>query len=179
MTYRERRRARADRLRGWSDKRVEDATAALNSYPDIRHDYAFITQPGHIPFRARMNASDDRAHASLVKARGMAARADSIDAAADVAIYSDDVDAVERLTAKIADLVADRDAVVAFNRAVRKSGVTADLLAGLSDARRADLLSLARIGMARPDGTFPAYVTSNLSGNISRLRARLDGLKGA
>lgn len=128
-----------------------------------------------------MIASDDRAHASLNKAASMASRADSIDRAADVAIYSDDPDAVDRLTAKIAALDADRAAVVAYNRAVRKAAdpaAKAAVAASLSDARRADLVSLIRIGMARSDGSFPSYVTANLSGNISRLRARLAALKG-
>ena len=68
MTYRERRLAKAERLREWAEKRNTKATATLNSKPGLRHDWAFITQPGHIPERARMNAADDRAHASLKKA---------------------------------------------------------------------------------------------------------------
>ena len=179
MTYRDRRRAKAARLRAWADKRVDDATKTLNSDPELRHDWAFITQPGHIPARARMNASDNRAHASLAKARDMASRADSIDAAADRAIYSDDPDAVDALRAKIAGLEADRARIVAFNKAVRKAGrVTDDALALLDDKGRADLTALARIGFLRPPGAFPAYATSNLTGNIGRLRARLTALGG-
>ena len=69
---------KADRLDEWAEKRRERATAQLNSHPEVRHDWAFITQPGHIPFRARMNAADGRAYESLKVAGGMEARAESL-----------------------------------------------------------------------------------------------------
>ncbi len=69
---------KAERYEEWAEKREEKATAALNSFPEIRHDWAFITQPGHIPFRARMNAADERACESLKIADGMRSRADGI-----------------------------------------------------------------------------------------------------
>jgi hypothetical protein len=74
----ERAERKAARYEGWADKREHDATAKLNSFPEIRHDWAFITQPGHIPFRARMNASDDRAFESLKIAKGMREKAANI-----------------------------------------------------------------------------------------------------
>ena len=70
-TYRERRLAKAERLRGWAETREVRAEAQLNSNPETRHDIAFITQPGHIPARARMIAADDRAFESLHKASEM------------------------------------------------------------------------------------------------------------
>jgi len=69
---------KADRLNGWAKKREVKAQAQLNSYPEIRQDIAFNTQPGHIPFRARMNRSDDKAFESLNKAKEMRDRADSL-----------------------------------------------------------------------------------------------------
>ncbi len=69
---------KADRLEGWADTRRKKADAQLNSFPEIRHDWAFITQPGHIPFRSRMNAADNRACESLGVAAKMQARADSL-----------------------------------------------------------------------------------------------------
>lgn len=69
---------KADRLDGWAQKREEKAAATLNSNPTVRHDWAFITQPGHIPERARMNRADDRACESLRKARQMRGRAAGI-----------------------------------------------------------------------------------------------------
>ncbi|MFA5385740.1 MAG: hypothetical protein WC364_13985 [Eubacteriales bacterium] len=69
---------RADRYDGWAEKRKEKASAQLNSYPEIRHDIAFCTQPGHIPFRDRMNKADERAFQSLQVAQRMEAKADSL-----------------------------------------------------------------------------------------------------
>jgi hypothetical protein len=183
MTYRDRRAARAERLRGWAETRVERASAQLESQPELRHDWAFITQPGHIPERARMNARDDRAFASLDKAASMARRADSIDKAAERAIYSDDPDAAERLAERIADLEAERDRITRYNASARKAHKAdptqhAGDLSILTDKQRADLLSLARIGFLRPDGAFPTYATSNLSGNISKQRERLARMQG-
>lgn len=55
MTYRERREARAERLRGWAEKREKAAEATFKSHEIFRGDHAFNTQPGHIPERARVN----------------------------------------------------------------------------------------------------------------------------
>ena len=78
-TYRQERADRkAERLEGWADKREQIAEAQLNSNPNMRHDIAFITQPGHIPVRARMIKADGRAFESLNIAKGMRDRAENI-----------------------------------------------------------------------------------------------------
>lgn len=163
MTYRERRLARAERLRGWADKRVADANRVLASNPELRHDWAFITQPGRIPERDRMNRADDRAFRSLDKADRMAVRAASIEAAAARAIYSDDEDAIPRLRDKIARLEAERDARKAANAEYRK-------------AHRAELAALTAYGRdnAVP---FPSYSITNATANIARLKGRLVALE--
>lgn len=176
MTYRERREARADRLRGWAAKREERASADLATGDQYRGDIAFNTQPGHIPERARLIAREDRAYASLAKAASMSARAATIEAQADRAIYSDDPDAPERLRERIAELEAERARIVAYNAAVRKAGkVTPEALALLDDAQRADLDVIARVAayQLRAGGQFPSYATSNLSGTIGAVRKRI------
>ena len=70
--------AKADRYEGWAAKREAVADRQLNSYPEIRHDIAFCTQPGRIPFRDRMNRADDAAFQSLNKAAAMREKADSL-----------------------------------------------------------------------------------------------------
>jgi hypothetical protein len=70
--------AKAAKYEEWAGKREKKAEAQLNSFPTIRHDWAFITQPGHIPFRERMNRSDDRACESLKVAQGFREKAASI-----------------------------------------------------------------------------------------------------
>jgi hypothetical protein len=175
-TYRERRLAKAERLRGWAAKREATATAALESHPEMRHDWAFITQPGHIPARARMIAADGRAFESLRKAENMAARADGIEAAADGAIYSDDPDAIEALEARIAGLEAERDRIKAYNASCRKGARDVSLL---DEKQQKDLASVAKHApyQLRDNGAAPAYWASNLSGNIGRQRKRLAQLR--
>jgi hypothetical protein len=195
-TYRERRQERADKLREWADKRQRRATAQLNSQPELRHDWAFITQPGHIPERARMNRADDRAFQSMDKAKSMSARADGIEAQAARAIYSDDPDATEQLRAKLERLEAERKRWTDYNKAARKAravvrvapdpsrpldtivtleNIPADVLAILDADQRTALCSTAyhspyNIGK---HGEAAAYLTANLSGNIKRTRDRL------
>lgn len=69
---------RADKYEEWAAKRERKANAQLNNYPNMRRDYAFITQPGHIPFRAKMIAADDRAYQSLRIAQDFKAKAKSL-----------------------------------------------------------------------------------------------------
>ena len=69
---------RAARYEGWAEKRERRANAALNSHPEIRHDWAFITQPGRIPFRDRMNKADEKAFESLKVADNMRYKAKSL-----------------------------------------------------------------------------------------------------
>jgi hypothetical protein len=144
-------------------------------------DWAFITQPGHIPVRARIIAQEDRAHQSVAKAREMARRADGIEAAADRAIYNDDPDAVDRLRERIAALEAERDMLKRYNASARKAAKTGGVgdTTLLDDKWRDELATLARVCayQLRPGGAFPAYASSNISGNISRLRKRLDALE--
>lgn len=176
MTYRERRQRRAERLREWAAKREAGAAAVFKSHEAFRGDIAFNTQPGRIPFRERMNAADDRAYASLQKAASMSSRADNIEAAMDSSIYSDDEDAVERLEARIADLEAQRERYKAYNASARKGQADESLL---DDHQRAELASTRKYApyLMKASGQFPAYVLSNLSGNISRQRQRLELLK--
>ncbi|MFQ5807484.1 MAG: hypothetical protein ACE5I3_13635 [Phycisphaerae bacterium] len=66
---------RTDQYDEWAEKREAEAMAQLNSQQDLRHDWAFITQPGHIPARARMNQADETAYRSLEKAAEFRAKA--------------------------------------------------------------------------------------------------------
>ncbi len=79
MTYRERREARADRLRGWAGKRREKAEALGASVAPYHGDTAFWTQPGAIPERSRLYSRMDRAVGHSEKAASMEAlrRADA------------------------------------------------------------------------------------------------------
>ena len=176
MTYRERRERKADRLREWADKRTDAAEAVFKAGEPYTSDYAFNTQPGHIPLRARIIAREDRAFQSLRKAHGMSARADGIEAAADKAIYSDDEDATERLEERIADLEGQRDRIKAFNVSCRKGARDVSLL---DEKQQRDIASIANVCAYQlgKGGAFPSYALSNLSGNIKRQKDRLAELR--
>ncbi len=166
MTYRDRRTARAERLREWASKRQTRATAALATGDKFRGDHAFNFQPGHIPERARLIARTDAAFASMAVADRMAGKADEIDRQADRAIYSDDIDAPARLAAKLAGLETQRDAMKARNAAFRS-------------AHRAELKALS--GAYERDLAMPhqGFGLTNLGGTISRTRKRLAELTPA
>jgi hypothetical protein len=163
MTYRERREARAARLREWAEKREREASQQLQSQPELRHDWAFITQPGRIPERERMNRRDDRAMESLAKAQSMASRAAEIERQADNAIYSDDPDAIDRLRERIASLEAEREVMKERNTAYRRE-------------HRAELAAMTPYERSQAVPHAP-YELENLSGNLSRQRARLQALE--
>lgn len=171
MSYRERREAKAARLREWAEKRETRAEATLQAADSQMSDLAYATQPGHIPGRERVLTGMERAWESKAKAEKMRERADGIEAAADRAIYSDDPDAVEALTARIAELEARRARIKAINGEIRRGkGWAKRLTPALTDDERQDLLKAAQFS----DGIgYPTYALTNLSGNIRRQRDRL------
>jgi len=69
---------RADRLDDWAEKREARAAAVLNNRPAYASDWAFITQPGHIPARARLIAREDKARENLHVAQGLSDKADRL-----------------------------------------------------------------------------------------------------
>lgn len=188
-TYRERREAKAERLREWADKREAKADAALSEARQ-KADLIPFGQPilvGHYSEGRdrRYRDSIDRKMGQGVehsrKAEEMRRRADNIEAAAEHAIYSDDPDAPERLAERIAELEAERDRIKRYNASCRKAakaGGVGDTTI-LTDEERAKLVRLAETcpEQLRAGGATPAYWSSNLSGNISRLRKRLDALE--
>lgn len=176
MTYRERRMRKAERLRGWAEKREVAAEATIKADEVYTSDHAFNTQPGHIPIRARVIARQDRAFESLQKAERMAERADSIEAAAEHAIYSDDKDAIERLEERIAALDAERSRIKAYNANCRKGARDVSLL---DEKQQKDLLSVMKYSpyQVSDSGAAPAYWLQNLGGNINRQKKRLEQLK--
>jgi Domain of unknown function (DUF3560) len=176
MTYRERRERRAERLEGWAEKRQVGAAAVFKENERYHGDVAFNTQPGHIPFRARVIARTERAFESVRKAEGMASRADTIRDQLDSSIYSDDPDAIPRLRERIAGLEAERDRIKAYNASCRRGQRDTKLL---DERQRENLASVAMHSAYQlgKNGSMPAYVLQNLGGNITRQRQRLAQLE--
>jgi hypothetical protein len=172
MTYRERREAKAERLRGWADTREERAADVLESNRVFTSDIAFNTQPGHIPLRARVIRQNDRAIESTIKADRMRSRADGIESQLAGAIYSDDPDAIEALEARITDLETKRERIKAHNREMRKP-------AACDHPADCDCRSHFPRDCSCKNHPLPSYVLQNLNGNLTRQRQRLEQLKRA
>lgn len=169
-TYRERREAKAERLREWAGKR-EAQSDAMHDAARAHTAGIEFGQPilvGHHSERRHRNAIEKgwdamgRAVENDRKAGRMAGRADEIDRQAANAIYSDDPDAIERLTAKLDGMEAERDRIKAKRAAVRKEHGAA--LRGLSAWEREEVMRAAGA---------PQYAITNLGGNISRTRDRI------
>lgn len=173
-TTRERREARADRLREWAGKREAKAIAIVQGDAHYWDDLAFVTQPGHIPERARAIKRGERAGEHANKATEMAQRAANIERQAERSIYSDDTDAIERLDERIADLEAQRDRIKRYNVTCRKGSPDLSIL---SEIQQKGLLSCARAGQVRDNRAMPKYVLSNMSADIRRNTQRRDQLK--
>jgi hypothetical protein len=176
MTYRERRERRAERLRGWAEKRETQANTTLDTiHRRYAGDHGFNFQPGHIPERTRVIARQDRAFESLAKAEGMTSRAAGIEAQLERAIYRDDDDAEAALLARIQTLSAERERIRAYNASCRKGARDVALL---DDKQRRDLEVTARVAAYSlgKNGEMPGYALTNLSANIRRQADRLEAL---
>jgi hypothetical protein len=182
-TYRERREVRAERLREWATKReahAEQAAASVDALANLIPLGQPILRGHHSQGRAerdrdRIVNGTRRVVEHSTKAREFTSRAENIEAAAEHAIYSDDADAITRLTERIAGLESERDTIKAYNAACRKG--TADP-ATLPAKLARELAGSIRVwgDVQCPGGRFPSYTLRNLSGNISRQKRRLAAL---
>lgn len=173
-TYRERRAAKAERLREWAQKREERGSARLAQVDAVSSAIPFgqpIMGPRDARRRERLRESTGRAFADLEKAEEMRQRAASIEAAADRAIYRDDPDAAERLAAKLAELEEKRERIKRYNASCRRGAPDLSLL---DEGERADIARLQELaGWQCKGGAFPGYVLSNLGATIRKERERL------
>lgn len=189
-TYRERRLERASRLREWAEKRAARSSGQFKRAHDLVSGIP-MGQPilvGHHSERRhrrtleRSDSAMRRGWEDSNKADAMSYTAGNIEDAADRAIYMDDPDAIERLTAKIAALEAKRDARKRANVIVRskrldaatKTVQLAELLKWPADlaAKLLEPDCCGRLG-------FPAYSLQNIGGTITKERGRLAQLQRA
>lgn len=180
MTYRERRERRAARLHEWADKREQRAEQAHDSAQAILGMIPMgqpILVGHHSEGRHRRDLA--RAHSNIArqiehstKAAELRRRADTIEAAAERAIYSDDPDAVERLRERIAELEAERDRIKAYNASCRKGTPDPTVLDRRQQALLQSVVDHAPYQLGR-NNSLPGYALTNLSGNINRQRKRL------
>lgn len=165
MGYRERREQKAEKLREWADKRKVKANAISKADASIRSELGFVAaQPGigRLPVFKRMNAREEKEWEHRGKAGEMEGRAAGIEAQLDRSIYSDDDDASERLEERIAELEAKRERIKAENATYRKAHP-----------------ELKALGVYARDCAMPhpGWELTNLTGNITRQKKRLEDLK--
>lgn len=181
MTYRERRLAKAERLREWADKRARKSVTAFQSAERIASGIP-MGQPilvGHHSER-RHRRDIDRMHNGMSKgvehskmADTMNSRAANIDAAADRAIYRDDPDAIERLTEKLEALEARRANMKAANAAYRKGSAAYRMFLGVSVEVEAGIRAKIEADYSWCRQPYPAYSLQNIGGTITKERKRL------
>lgn len=183
-TYRQRREARAERLKDWADKRDVRAEQAHDGAASILGMIP-LGQPILLGHHSQRRAERDqeritrglRASAEhSATAASMRSRAANIEAAAESAIYSDDADAIEQLETRIAGLEDERSAIKAHNAACRKG--TADP-STLSAKLQRELANAVKVwgDVQCPGGRFPKYTLENLGSRISKDRKRLAGMR--
>ena len=186
MTYRERRLARAERLRDWAEKRAARADGNFKRAHELVKNIPF-GQPilvGHHSERRhrrtleRHDTAMRAAFESTDMANSMNSRADEIERQADHAIYSDDPDAVERLREKLAELEAQRARMKAENAAYRKGVEAYAAFCGITLEQAQARRERIEAGYSWTRQPFPAYELQNLGGNITRTRKRLEFLSG-
>jgi hypothetical protein len=102
---------KADKLEGWAAKREAKAAQTFKHNEPYTTDYAFNTQPGHIPLRARIIAQEDKAFESLNTAKGFRERAESLrhvrvagDAAKADQILRDQLDTIIKKGSRVNDV---------------------------------------------------------------------------
>lgn len=183
MTRRERLEAKIDKRCEWAKGREQKAESLRRATPDsLRHDWAFITQPGRIPERERMNRRDEKAFEHQNMAGHHRSKAAGLQGQLNNTIFSDDTDAIEQLESKISLLEAECTRNTAVNRTIRKKPknvstpekVTAIVeLTGWAESIVVKWFEpdcCGRIGI-------PGYVNSNMRGRISAAKKRLVCIK--
>src|SRR3989337_1132424 len=116
MTRREQLERKAEKRREWAEKRTAKASSLRAVGASYRHDWAFITQPGHIPARAAMNRRDEKAYEHSKMADHHEAKAAGLEAQLERTVFSDDDNAIQALEARIAENEAKRDQMKLVNK---------------------------------------------------------------
>ena len=177
MTRRERLERKLEQRREWKEKREEKADSCFKVGEPYRGDIAFNTQPGHIPERARVIAAEERGVEHLNMAKHHGEQADGIENQLERSIFSDDLDAIGQLEARISSREAEAERMVAANKAWRKSGAEGLIALGWSKTE-ADLAA-HRIETAYSweKQPFPKWELSNLRANIRRDKQRIEEIR--
>jgi len=179
MTRRERLERKLEKRGEWAQGRREKSEALSHAADPYRGDVAFNTQPGHIPERARVIRALDKSHEHAQMAAHHESKAAGLAGQLDRSVFSDDLDAVVQLEARIVEREGECARVKALNVAIRremKAGLTAGWLdrIGATDRERAQIVG--NLNDWRKQPLFPGWVLSNLRGRIAADRERIKAI---
>jgi hypothetical protein len=185
MTRRERMENRLAKREEWARGRDRKAAAAFGSASSLSSSIPFgqpILIGHHSERRARNDAKriQNRMMAGLEcsdMADNHRSKAANIKSALDRTIFSDDANAVERLTEKISRLKIIAERIKKYNESARKAaktGGTGDITI-LSEWEQKDLASLIKNCpyQLRDGNAFPAYRLTYISADIKRANDRI------
>lgn len=179
MTRRERLERKLEKRQEWAAGRKSKADALRKVDEHLRHDWAFITQPGRIPARERMNRRDERAYEHSKMADHHETKAAGLARQLDRSVFSDDDDAIERLKERIAENERKRDRMKKINAAYRRGDAAALAELGLDLEKLRERVDHQSEGgrlswLAKP---FPSYELINLGARIRSDRKRIEEVK--
>lgn len=174
MGRRERLERKLEKRLDWAEGRDKKAAEAYAYGDKYRGDIAFNTQPGHIPERARVIRKTEKAFEHATMAAHHRGAAAGIEHALETSIFSDDPDALDALAARIAELEAKRESMKLVNKLYKKGDAAG--LAALGIDLAALTAKLKAAGAYWGDKPHLPYEFSNLSGNIGRLKKRLESI---
>lgn len=195
MTRRERKENRLQRRLKWADSREAKASAKFEAVRKIADNNIPLGQPilvGHHSERharkdqERMNNGMRAGVESSKMAEHHRSVAGGIEDQLDRSIFSDDVNAVEALQARIAQLENERERMKRTNAQIRKGqGWPARLKAEGIELTPAEVATLASVAKHQAyychpktgSPLFPPYALSNLGGRIATDRKRLEQIK--
>ena len=175
MTRRERTEAQVAKREEWAASRRQKADALRATTDRYRGDWAFATQPGHIPERARVIRAQDRAFEHADMAAHHDAKATGLEAQLDRTIFSDDDNAITALEARIAQHEAERERMKLVNKLYKK-GDAAGLAALGLDLERLQA-QVAHVGLSFVRAPFEGFKLTNLGARIRTDRERIEEIK--
>lgn len=183
MTYRERKEARLQKRLEWAESRRRKAEAKFSTAHNATEGIPF-GQPilvGHHSERRHRKALERQDNAmraaceSLDMAKHHESVAGGISDQLETSIFSDDVDAIDRLKERIAEREAERDRMKAINREIRKGkGWCERITPPLTESEKKDIERCARFNGFLG---YPSYSLQNIGANIRRDKQRLARLE--
>ena len=171
MTTRERIEARIERREEWAATRQSRAASVFHESERYRGDYAFNTQPGHIPERARVIRMEDQAAEHATMAQHHDAKAAGLADQLERSVYSDDADAIAQLEARMAEHEATRDRMKLVNKLFKKGDAAG--LAALGLNLESLTQRVAAIGYSWVTAPYESYQLTNLGARIRADKERI------